>query len=164
MCLVDGTGLQSSLEIHKAAIDYFQKFLGDSRRIDLPDLSDFVSPVIDAGENSSLCQDPSMEEIKNALFSIPIDSGLGLDSFGSDFYRVCWDFIKDDLLEAVIEFFHTKSFPRFYMTSYIVLIPKVDKPSGFDKFRPISLCSVIYKVYSKILAARLTSLLSKMIS
>ncbi|KAG2684189.1 hypothetical protein I3760_10G065300 [Carya illinoinensis] len=140
-------GDQNSKFFHAILKSKYHKRISDSRRIDLHDLSDLVSPVIDDGDNSSLCQDPSLDEVKNALFSIPIDSNPGPDGFGFGFYCVCWDFIKDDLLEAVTEFFHTKSFPRFYTASYIVLIPKVDKPSGFDKFRPISLCSVIYKFF-----------------
>ncbi|XP_035540216.1 uncharacterized protein LOC118344205 [Juglans regia] len=46
----------------------------------------------------------------------------------------------------------------------LLLLPKVDVPTGFDKFRPISLCSVFYKICSKILINRLTSLLPSMIS
>ncbi|KAF5472484.1 hypothetical protein F2P56_009201 [Juglans regia] len=40
----------------------------------------------------------------------------------------------------------------------------VDNPKEFDKFRPISLCSVFYKVRTKILVGCLSPLLSRMIS
>lgn len=40
----------------------------------------------------------------------------------------------------------------------------MDNPKGFDKFRPISLCSVFYKVCTKILVSRLSPLLSRFIS
>lgn len=61
-------------------------------------------------------------------------------------------------------FFSGKSFLQFYLASSLVLIPKVDNPSSFDKFRPISLCSVIYKICSKILVQRLTPIFSRLIS
>lgn len=47
----------------------------------------------------------------------------------------------------------------------MVIIPKVHQPSGFDKFRPIStLCSVIYKICSKIIVAQFARLLPREIS
>jgi len=37
-------------------------------------------------------------------------------------------------------------------------------PTGFDKFRPISLCLVFYKICSKVIVHHLTILLPKIIS
>lgn len=69
-----------------------------------------------------------------------------------------------DVVEAVREFFWVRAFPHFYSASLFVLIPKMDKLMGFGKFRPISLCSVFYKICTKVLVARLTSLLPSLIS
>ncbi|KAF5447204.1 hypothetical protein F2P56_032773 [Juglans regia] len=164
MSMSDGRVLQSPLDIHKAAVDHFQEFLGQNSSHAFSNLSDLISPIITNEDNLTIGRDPSIEEVKDALFSIPIDSSLGPDGFGSGFFRVCWDLVKDDLLSAIVEFFYSHMLPRNFTASYIVLIPKVDKPSGFDKFRPISLCSVVYKICSKIIVARMTSLLPKMIS
>lgn len=46
----------------------------------------------------------------------------------------------------------------------IVLIPKVDQPTTLEEFRPISLCTVLYKVIAKCLANRLKPLLGDIIS
>lgn len=48
-------------------------------------------------------------------------------------------------------FFQVTPLLRFYSASYIVLIPKVQDPKSFDKFRPISVCNVAYKILSKII-------------
>ena len=58
----------------------------------------------------------------------------------------------------------SRKIPACFNSTFIALIPKVDNPKSLHDFRPISLCNCIYKVISKIIARRLTDLLSEHIS
>ncbi|XP_035547430.1 uncharacterized protein LOC118348944 [Juglans regia] len=162
--LAGGSTLDSHEAIHSGAVDFFSSFLSVRPRRDLSNLSLRVEKTILEEENNGLIQLPSIQEVKDAMFSILIDSSPGPDGFGSGFYRSCWDIVEVDVVEAVRDLFCGIPLPRFYSASYIVLIPKVQQPTGFDKFRSISLCLVVYKVFSKILVRRLSPILSKIVS
>ena len=61
----------------------------------------------------------------------------------------------DDVVIAVLDFLNNGNMlPKINHTN-IVLIPKVKNPEKMSNFRPISLCNVIYKIMSKVLANRL---------
>lgn len=47
--------------------------------------------------------------------------------------------------------------------TYIALIPKIQNPSTMVDFRPISLCNVAYKIFSKVLVNRIKPILPKLI-
>ena len=46
----------------------------------------------------------------------------------------------------------------------IVLIPKTDYPETIRDFKPISLCNVVYKTLTKVIATRLRRVMPKIIS
>ncbi|KAA3489016.1 reverse transcriptase [Gossypium australe] len=47
--------------------------------------------------------------------------------------------------------------------TYIVLIPKVSKPTTLVNFRPISLCTIMYKLMAKTIANRLQGVMGNCI-
>jgi hypothetical protein len=57
-----------------------------------------------------------------------------------------------------------KKIPEGWNDTTIVLIPKVNDPTTVSQFRPISLCNVVFKVISKMLANHLKSILLEIIS
>ncbi|KAK0581732.1 hypothetical protein LWI29_017271 [Acer saccharum] len=164
MVLSDGRILEGAEIVHNEASVFFQNFLSESSEVEACDISGLIQRQLSNDDNDFLCSIPTEEEVKRAVFSIPKDSSPGPDGFGSEFYMSCWDIVKDDVMDAAVDFFQGTPLFRFYSSSFIVLIPKVDNPASFDKFRPISLCSVAYKIFSKIIVFRLTDLVEKLVS
>ena len=72
--------------------------------------------------------------------------------------------MKEDIVKAVGSFFHSGNLLRTINETIISLIPKVDNPVVLTNFRPISLCTVLYKIISKILANRMKRVLKHCIS
>ncbi|XP_027174561.1 uncharacterized protein LOC113774198 [Coffea eugenioides] len=56
------------------------------------------------------------------------------------------------------------SIPKGITSTLIVLIPKKPNPSMFADFRPISLCTFVNKIFTKVLANRLRAILPGIIS
>ncbi|EOY20267.1 Uncharacterized protein TCM_045622 [Theobroma cacao] len=111
-----------------------------------------------------LVEAPSLSKIKEVVFNINKDSVASPDGFSSLFYQHCWDIIKQDLLEAVLDFFKGSSLPRGVTSTTLVLLPKMPNACQWSDFRPISLCTVLNKIVTKLLANRLAKLLPSIIS
>jgi len=88
----------------------------------------------------------------------------GPDGFNVDFFKACWDIVKLDILNVVEDSRVNKTILKALNTSFIALIPRQDSDQTADKYRPIALCNVVYKIISKVVANRLKPLLPKLVS
>lgn len=89
---------------------------------------------------------------------------LGPDGFTAGFYQLHWDLIGPRVTTAVLNFLNGGSLPTEVNKTVLVLIPKVQHPQNLTQFRLISLCNVLYKIFSKVIANRLRVILDDIIS
>ena len=75
------------------------------------------------------------------------------------FYHSFWPLISKDICLAVLDCLNNFHIPSVINCTNITLIPKVKSPKSITDFRPISLCNVVYKIVSKVLANRLKVIL-----
>jgi len=80
------------------------------------------------------------------------------------FYQKIWHIVGDDVIVAVLNFLNSGTILPEINYTHIVLIPKIKSPERISDLRPISLCSVIYNIISKVLANRLKLILPMLIS
>ena len=96
--------------------------------------------------------------------SLPSDKALGPDGFTGRFYKTCWPVIKSVVLAALNSLFlaYGQGFSSLN-DALISLLPKKDEAVDVQDFRPISLIHSFGKLFSKILASRLSPLLDGLV-
>lgn len=89
---------------------------------------------------------------------------LDLYGFQPFFFKQYWDIIYDDVWCLVRDAFEHGHFGIKLVETLVLLIPKIDHPKKLNQFRSISLCNVIYKLITKVLANRLRPFLHELVS
>ena len=107
----------------------------------------------------------NINEIGTALKSMKNKKAPGIDRFPAEFFKVFWCKLKFFILRSLNNGFEMGHFSVSLRQCVISCLPKGDKPRQFLKnWRPISLLSVVYKIASTALSARLRTVLDKIIS
>ncbi|GJR65129.1 RNA-directed DNA polymerase, eukaryota [Tanacetum coccineum] len=106
----------------------------------------------------------STDEIRSAVWGCGVDKSPGPDGFTFDFFRKYWTVVGTDFCSAVLWFFDHGEFAIGCNSSFVALIPKILDPKRVCDYRPISLIGCLYKVVTKILASRLSTVISDLIS
>ncbi|KAH9752901.1 putative ribonuclease H protein [Citrus sinensis] len=103
------------------------------------------------------------EEIKNVIFSMKALKAPGIGGLHALFYQTQWHVVGKSVCSLIKGIFNGNEIPKELNKTLIVLVPKSDNPISLKLFRPISLCPVIYKTITKLLANRLKSILPDLI-
>ncbi|GJV24186.1 RNA-directed DNA polymerase, eukaryota [Tanacetum coccineum] len=104
------------------------------------------------------------DEIRTAVWKCGENKSPGPDGFTFEFFRKFWDVIGADFCVAVEWFFQHSSFVKGCNSSFITLIPKTLDSKFVSDYRPISLIGSLYKVVTKVLATRLSFVISGLVS
>ena len=102
--------------------------------------------------------------MRRALKQMHPTKSLGPDGMSPIFFQKYWEVMGPQVVDCVLNTLNSRIMPDGLNDTYICLIPKVNCPQKITDFRPISLCNVIYKLVSKVLANRLKIVLPAVIS
>jgi hypothetical protein len=163
--LLDDTGVwKEGDQLKQHVVDYFSHLFSSEDTEHVQEVLDTVQPRVTEAMNDVLLAPFSAEEVKKALFDIGDLKAPGPDGLHAIFYKRFWHLLGDDLVHEVLAAVNSVSIPDGWNDTTIVLIPKIKVPEKVTQLRPISLCNVVYKVISKMYAARLKGLLPEIIS
>ena len=151
-------------QIKEIAVDYFRSLFTTSHPSELSEILEAVKPSVTPEMNVQLLKPYSKEEVDAALSQMEPITAPGPDGMPPLFYHSFWNFFEKDVSSAVLDCLNNCKVPTEINHTNITLIPKVKSPEFITEFRPISLCNVVYKLVSKVLANRLKAVLPAVIS
>jgi hypothetical protein len=114
--------------------------------------------------NSKLIASIEEKEVKEALFQMFPTKAPGPDGFPAHFFQCYWELCGKEITSVVLRMLRGEDNPAMINDTMIVLIPKVANAEELGQYRPISLCNVIYKIASKVVANRLKVVLPEIIA
>ena len=114
--------------------------------------------------NSKLSSKFTHLEVKQTINQMAPLKGPGPDGMPPLFYQHYWNLIGDGISNTVLHYLNSAILPEHLNHTFITLIPKKKNPVFAYEFRSISLCNVLYKIFSKVLANRLKKIFPNIIT
>ena len=151
-------------EVSEVIIDHYRDLFSSSRTDSSLSVLNHVPQVISEEMNSSLTREFKEEEVlatlkRMAPLKAPVPDGMPLL-----FYQHFWSTVDKDVTSSVLAWFNTGILPHPLNHTFVTLIPKTKNLEYVHQFRPISLCNVLYKIFSKVLANRLKTMLPTIVT
>ena len=150
-----GQWVEELEEFVEVATNYFNNLFSAGAADQMKECLNAVPNKVTDNMQEVLLGEFTADEVKVALFQMGPTKALRPDGMNALFYQKFWHIVGDDVVSAVLVFLNNGNMLPEINHTNIVLIPKVKNPQKVSEFRPISLCNVIYKIISKVLANRL---------
>eukprot|EP00253_Pinus_taeda_P015037 PITA_15037 len=138
-----GEKMETQEEIEHEFIQHFKEMSKEpriNRTAAIEEITQHIPHLISEEQNSLLLKPISMQEVETAAFSL----------------KAVWQVAEESRSMRWM-------YPGLNAT-FIALIPKSEESNKPDKYRPIALCNIIYKIISKVVALRLKPVLPHIIS
>ena len=114
--------------------------------------------------NERLAMEFTIEEVEVALKQMAPLKSPGPDGMPLLFYQNYWSLIRSNVTLSILHYLNNGVLSQSFYHSFITLIPKVKNLEYVTKFRPISMSNVLYRIFSKVLANRLKTIMPQLIS
>lgn len=158
-----GSWIEGQNNISQAILEHYSEVYKTEGTGDMHGCLQAVPRLVTNELNEALMT-PVKEEIKRTVFCMGALKAPGPDGLNGLFFQKNWDTIKNDVIQAVQEFFVTGVIPLEVNETVVTLTPKIPLPDCINHLRPISCCNFLYKILSKIMVMRLKGFMEELIS
>ena len=143
---------------------YYQELFTAALLEDVDTVLDGIQPSVTNEMNQALVSHFTEDEVILAMKQMAPLKAPGPDGMPPVFYQSYWHVVGKDITAAVLYCLHSGKLLPSLNHTYVTLIPKIKCPEKVTEYRPISLCNVLYKLISKVLANCLKKILPHIIS
>jgi hypothetical protein len=159
--IMDETGLTWDTEgaVEGAFVSYFTSLFTRGPDGDYGPCLQHITSRVSEAMNLELVRNFTADEIREALFQMAPLKAPGPDGFNACFFQKNWTTMGEEVCGVLLGILNSGIMPSNLNLTHVALIPKTKNPKCVTEFRPISLCNVLYKIISKVLANRLKKLL-----
>ena len=147
------------MEVALTLVNYYQDLFSTSNLDPQWAPLNHIPMVITKEMNSALTGTFRECEVKDALKQMTPVKAPGLDGMPPLFYQHFWGVVDTDLTSSILSWLNLGTIPHLLNHTFVTLIPKTKNPEFVREYHPISLCKVLYKIFSKVLANRLKKIL-----
>jgi len=150
-------------EVEKVLIEFYVELYTSSKPGSYLETSAHVAYSITVEMNESLVGEFMEWEVSATLKQMaPLKAPI-LGGMPPLFFQHFWQVIDHDITQSILTWPNTGTLPRPVNHTFITLISKIKNLELVSEYRPISLCNVLCKILSKVLANRLKKFLPHLI-
>uniref|UniRef100_A0A453KWR1 Reverse transcriptase domain-containing protein n=1 Tax=Aegilops tauschii subsp. strangulata TaxID=200361 RepID=A0A453KWR1_AEGTS len=142
--------------------DFYKKLFGQPDTFSI-NLNILGGQAITREHADTLVKPFSMEELQAVVFGMEKNKSPGPDGIPVDFYQHFWETVKWDLMKLLNDFHEGKLDITRLNYGIITLVPKSKDAKQIQKFRPICLLNVSFKIITKVLMNRLSRIIKPII-
>ena len=163
LCDSRGRWREDCEEMEGIILTYFKEIYSSNFLVDFGTSLGAVDRKVSDEMNEDLLMEFRVEEVWCALKQMHPTKSPSPDGMSPIFYQRYWDIVGPHVVNYVLNTLRTGIMPNGLNDTYICRIPKGNCPQMITEFRLISLCNVIYKLVSKVLANKLKRVLPEVI-
>jgi mannosylglycoprotein endo-beta-mannosidase len=152
----DDINIQGTTDLLVHATDYYKQLFGhgEGNKMQLADSIWSAEEKLSEEDNRVLLEPFTEEEVHLALKMMVKNKAPGPDGVPVEFYQACWPLVKHDIMRLFNDW--QTGVLNLYRLNFgmIILLQKSPEADVIQKYRPICLLQVLYKLLTKVATLR----------
>ena len=150
--------------IEDIIVEYFAELFTTRNSVIEEGSLSFIPRLVTDEINEQLMGEFMEWEIQKALDQMAPLKAPGPDGMPPLFYQHFWGIMNREVTSTILAWLNSSKLPYPINHTFVTLIPKVKNLVLVSQYRLISLCNVLYKIFSKVLANRLKKFMLDLIT